>query len=361
MVAFTIDRVKFLEETTMKAMNTEEKKDFSRLKFVISAPRGGAISFSKRMGYLGGVGLPHTHLPIRDDEDAMEKAESLLDLYNIDDGLVRTLATVVYGGLGSNNIECAYNDIKTMYARKTFGETYSRLLKNTETGIFDPSFSMSLFPDSIGKLEKRYSGSEFIYIFRDPYFYATSVLTSVHGLDSLITWWLIEKEKNPDIELDPLEMWCCINEALLQVRESQANQEKIVTLKHPEATKRWSIEHIHDVLNSNYAKYNGLDKKIWSLMVSKRMLMSRAMSEIVKKDVSLVKSPIEGVCSWCFDITLGGDPSANLMHIAMMDAGLEKYWEKIQVEKRDLIERSDSLCRRLGFKNLSSRIKVGMK
>ena len=101
------------------------------------------------MSQLGQIGLPHTHLPIRSDSKHLKQVNSILDLYSIDDGLIRALSGIIYGGFETYQLEAAHHDLSMMYSRDTFGQVYQRLLANSSCNLYDPSFSLALFPDQI--------------------------------------------------------------------------------------------------------------------------------------------------------------------------------------------------------------------
>lgn len=334
--------------------------DFHRLNFVISAPRGGAISFCKRMHELGELGLPHTHLPIRGLSDTLQRIGSSLDLYNVDDGLVRALSSIIYGGFSTNQLEAAHQDINTMYSRDTFGRAYERLLDNSTRHLYDPSFSMALFPDSVFQLEDKFPGAHYIYLFRDPLFYATSILTSIHGLDSLLVWWSIAKEHQPETAFDPLTMWCSINEALLECKKKHCTASSVIILRHPETVDRYSFERIGQVMLSDYTRYTPssghttLTSRL-SSPFKRRLTMSTRLRKLIDGASEIVVSPIQAKTSWWLDISLGGDPSANLSHYSNPDEVVHEYWKKL-FQDTELIDRCDNLCRLLGFTTLSKRL-----
>jgi hypothetical protein len=312
------------------------------------------------MNQLGEVGLPHTHLPIRHSSDYLGKVASNLDLFSLDDGLIRALSGIIYGGFQTHQLEAAYNDLSTMYSRQTFGHTYERLLMNCSHNIYDPSFSLSLFPGVISHIEDMYPESQYIYIFRDPYFYAHSVLTSIHGLDSLLIWWSIARESQPTITLDPLNMWCMINEALLASKSNHSAARSVRILRHPESDSRYSLQRIDQIMRSEYvtytppAKHPAPGRSIRSAFRN-RLSMSARLGRMFDTESSNVVSPIQDKTSSWLDITLGGDPSANLPHFSNPGKLIPEYWQKL-IGNTDLIERCDNLCSMLGFTLLSSRL-----
>jgi hypothetical protein len=349
-----------IQHTAPDGIVTSTSQQFHRLNFVLSAPRGGALSFCRRMNQLGEVGLPHTHLPIRHNSDYLGKVGSHLELFSLDDGLIRALSGIIYGGFQTYQLEAAYNDLSTMYSRQTFGHTYERLLMNTRHNIYDPSFSLSLFPDAISELEYMYPESQYIYIFRDPYFYAPSVLTSIHGLDSLLIWWSIARESQPTITLDPLNMWCMINEALLASKSKHLAARSVRVLRHPESDSRYSFQRIDQMMRSEYAAYtpparHSAPSRSISSAFRNRLSMSARLGRLIDTDPSNVVSPIQDKTSSWLDITLGGDPSANLPYYSNPGKLIPEYWMKL-IDDTDLIERCDNLCSILGFTLLSSRL-----
>ena len=334
--------------------------DFYRLNFVISSPRGGAISFSNRMSQLGQIGLPHTHLPIRSDSKHLKQVNSILDLYSIDDGLIRALSRIIYGGFETYQLEAAHHDLSMMYSRDTFGQVYQRLLANSSCNLYDPSLSLALFPDEIPQLESHYPGARYIYLFRDPYFYASSILTTIHGLDSLLIWWSIAKEFHSDIALDPLIMWCSINESLLVSKDKHRTASSVHVMRHPEATGRYSFERINQFIGSEYASYEPpLTRSSPSTFVTslfkRRMSMSTRLSNMTSIVSGTTISPIQDKTSWWLDITLGGDPSANLSYHSNPGEIVPDYWKQI-MHNSELIDRCDKLCRALRFTPLSTRL-----
>ncbi len=334
--------------------------DFYRLNFVISAPRGGAISFSNRMSQLGQIGLPHTHLPIRSDSKHLKQVNSMLDLYSIDDGLIRALSGIIYGGFETYQIEAAHHDLNMMYSRDTFCQTYERLLSNSNCNLYDPSFSLALFPDHVSQLESQYPGARYIYFFRDPFFYASSILTTIHGLDSLLIWWSIAKQLQPDIALDPLIMWCSINESLLASKEKHHTASSVQVMRHPEAVGRYSFERISQLIRSEYACYSpplsySNSSNFVSSSLKRRMSMSTRLSRLTTSKSEAIVSLIKDRTSWWLDITLGGDPSASLPHHSNPAEIVPDYWKQI-IHNSELVERCDNLCRILRFKPLSKRL-----
>lgn len=335
--------------------------DFHRLHFVLSAPRCGAISFCKRMGQLGGIGLPHTHLPFRNQPETLQRLASPLDLYGVDDGLIRALSGVIYGGFETYQLDAAHHDLRVMYSRNAFDGTYERFLRNCNSQLYDPSFSMALYPDVVSQLEAQFPGSQFIYLFRDPFFYASSVLTTIHGLDSLLTWWSIAREEQPDIVLDPLTMWCSINEALLKSKEKHRTASSVRVLRHPDAVSRYSFERISQLVRSDYVNYTpSLNQttptKRLSSQIKRRLSMSTRLVELIDIDAERVVSPIQDKTSWWMDITLGGDPSANLSYYSNPYEIIPEYWKQL-INDNELTERCDHLCMILGFTPLSTRLK----
>ena len=338
----------------------EYPADYARLAFVISAPRGGAIAFSRRMERLGELGLPHTHLAIRSEPDAARRVTSRLALYGIDDGLIRSLSAVIYGGFEAYQLESAHHDLTMMYSRNSFEHAYQRLLANCTQEIYDPSFSLSLFPELITPLEARYPGSRFIYVFRDPYFYATSVLTSVHGLDSLLVWWSIAREKEPSVPLDPLVMWCNINEGLLESESRHARSGGVRVLRFPESERRLSFERIGQFCSSEYANYPapGASPCMSSRLKSSiqgRLYLSRQLGRLIDSRTQRLISVIGDRTPWWHDITLGGDPSVYLRHYSSPRDLVPAYWSYIE-QNSDTVERCDELCGRIGFPTLSRRL-----
>ncbi len=338
----------------------ESAAEYHRLTFVISAPRGGALSFCQSMEAMGGIGLPHTHLPLRQQMDDLKPLQSPLDLYGLDDGLVRALAAIIYGGFETYQLEAAYHDLATMYTRRTFSSTYSRFLENTSQRLYDPSFSLGLYPDLIPNVESSFPESQFIYLFRDPFFYAASVLTSIHGLDSLLIWWAMARKKQNDVTLDPLEMWCWINEELLNKIKLHRNPKTLKRMLFPEAVGRYSTERILQFIRSDYAN-SGVQSKSSTLVsrfaagVKRRLTMTSRFDQWISHRARPVLSPIRDRTSWWLDITLGGDPSAHIGHHSDPSKQVPDYWRTIQ-EKPELISRCDELCQNLGFPMLSNRL-----
>lgn len=334
--------------------------DWHRLNFVLSAPRGGAISFSNRMNQLDQIGLPHTHLPIRNHSEYLRQVNSMLDLYGVDDGLIRALSGIIYGGFGSYQLEAAHHDLSMMYSRDTFGQTYERFLGNSNCNLYDPSFSLALFPDQVSQLESQYPGARYIYIFRDPFFYASSILTTIHGLDSLLIWWSIAKQLQSDIALDPLIMWCSINESLLVSKEKHHTASSVQVMRHPEAVGRYSFERISQLIRSEYACYTpplsySNSSNLISSSLKRRMSMSTRLSRPTTPKSEAIVSLIKDRTSWWLDITLGGDPSVSLSHHSNPAEIVPDYWKQI-MHNSELVERCDNLCRTLRFKPLSTRL-----
>ncbi len=334
--------------------------DYQRLTFVISAPRGGALTFCRNTERLGHIGLPHTHLPLRGKPQLLKSLQSPLDLYSIDDGLLRALSCVVYGGLEPYQLEAAYHDIGTMYARETFSDTYGRFLAKTTSRIFDPSFSLSLYPDEVLKLQDSFPSSQFIYIFRDPFFYASSILSTIHGLDSLLVWWSIARQSDPDIAMDPLVMWCCINEKLLECKAQLSKETIVSVLNHPESVGRYSFERLLHFMRSDYSSLvptlaGPSSSRFYKDHAKWRLSMSRTLSSLLPVSSLDYSSPIRGRSSWWLDITLGGDPSASISHCSNPGSLVPEYWEQL-VENSELIDRCDHLCHALSFAPISSRL-----
>lgn len=339
---------------------SEYDSDYDRLAFVLSAPRGGAIAFARRMERLGEIGLPHTHLAIRSNPSNIRRVASRLDLYGVDDGLIRSLSGVIYGGFESYQLESAHHDLAMIYSRGTFGLTYQRLLKNCSQRLYDPSFSLSLFPELIPQLEASYPGSQFIYVFRDPFYYASSVLTSIHGLDSLLVWWSIAREQEPGVPLDPLVMWCSINERLLESEERHSSSDSVRVLRHPESVKRYSFERIYQFYSSEYVGYQPSAAKpsISSRLkaaIERRLYLSRRLGTILDASSERLISVIGDKTPWWRDITLGGDPSVYLPHVSSPHDLVPDYWDYIESDS-ELIERCNELCGRIGFPSLSGRL-----
>jgi len=334
--------------------------DYQRLTFVIGAPRGGALTFCRNTERLGHIGLPHTHLPLRQQPQLLKSLQSPLDLYSIDDGLLRALSCVVYGGLEAYQLEAAYHDIGTMYARDTFSDTYGRFLAKTSCRIFDPSFSLSLYPDEVPQLQDSFPRSQFLYIFRDPFFYASSILSTIHGLDSLLVWWSIARQSDPDIAMDPLVMWCWINEKLIDSKAKLHKESSVSVLNHPEAVGRYSLEHFLHFIRSDYSSLvpslaGPSSSRFYKDHAKWRLAMSRTLSNLLPSDSGDYSSPIRGRSSWWLDITLGGDPSANISHCSNPATLVPGYWEHL-ADNSELIERCDLLCRALSFTPISSRL-----
>lgn len=342
------------------ARTTPNPIDFYRLNFVISAPRGGSISFSNRMNQLGQIGLAHTHLPIRSDSVRLKQVNSILDLYSIDDGLLRALSGIIYGGFETYQLEAAHHDLSIMYSRDTFGHVYQRLLANSSCNLYDPSFSLALFPDEIPRLEYHCPGARYIYLFRDPFFYASSILTTIHGLDSLLIWWSIARQSHSDIALDPLMMWCSINESLLLFKEQHRTASSVQVMRHPEAVGRYSFERFNQFIRSEYARYqpsltSASLGAVMSLSIKRRMSMSTRLSKMSSTKSRAGISPIQGKTSWWLDITLGGDPSANLSHHSNPGQMVPDYWKQV-MHNSGLMDRCDKLCKALRFMPLSARL-----
>lgn len=334
------------------------RQDYGRLSFVISAPRGGALTFCNRIGQLGGIGLPHTHLPIRHLAQNLDRIQSPLDLFGIDDGLVRSLSYIIYGGFQTYQLEAAFHDLKMMYSRGTFMEAYSRLLSNCSSQIYDPSFSVSLFPSVIPELQNIFPGSRFIFIFRDPFFFANSILTSIHGLDSLLIWWSLAKEHDAAVPLDPLFMWCSINESILANKEIMRASVGTRVIRFPESIGRFSFQRVSHLLQTPYAaELTNLPRDNFSKRLAAKLRSRLLMTTSLWQSSSMHSSrtsPILGKTSWWLDVTQGGDPSAEIPHYSNPLHSIESYWRHITTVP-SLVERCDEICRTLSFPLLSRR------
>lgn len=334
--------------------------DYSRLSFVISAPRGGALTFCNRIGQLGGIGLPHTHLPIRHHTHTLDRIRSPLDLFGLDDGLVRSLSYIIYGGFQAYQLEAAFHDLSTMYSRSTFSLAYSRLLSNTSSHVYDPSFSMSLFPSVIPELWDLFPGSSFIFVFRDPLFFVNSILTSIHGLDSLLLWWILARDNDETVPLDPLFMWCSINEALLDCKAMIPSSVGTRVIRFPESVGRFSISRVYQLLKCPYATEltrlpkHSLPSRLAGFLQS-RLLMTTSLRQLSSSQ-SVRNSPILGTTSWWLDVTQGGDPSAEIPHHSDPLHSAESYWRHA-ITFPSLIQRCDQICGALSFPLLSRRLR----
>ncbi len=329
--------------------------DHGRLNLIVSAPRGGALSLARRMHGCGHVGLPHTHLLARNHHDLMTPLKSPLDLYQLDDGLIRTLSGIIYGGYQPRHLEAACHDLAVLSAQEQFSVVYSRLLSKTDRHIFDPSFSLSLYPELVSEAVHLLPGVNLLFLFRDPFFYAPSVLSSIHGLDSLILWWNLMASSEQLLDLDPLEMWCCLNESLLKLIEDLPPSAHFQLLRFPESVGRYSGSRLSQALFSKFSQVpfqQARNLSTFSCRISATLAMTPVFRHWFQPDMST--SPIDAQSAWWIDLTQGGDPSANIEHFSNPLDQMADYWMALR-RKADLLSRCDRLCGILGFPLLSSR------
>jgi len=175
------------------------------INFIISPPRGGAIELAYQLRFCG-VTLPHTHLIARSAQfDRI--IHSPLNLYNPNDGLARSICTFLFESKSIESIHAAYKLIKDLKDSDEIIQLYYKLCPTTSP-LYDPSFSLGLYPDLIQYIVNKLPRSNIYVCHKDPLLFIDSILTSIYGLDGLVLWHKAYRSNDEEFEdFEPILMW----------------------------------------------------------------------------------------------------------------------------------------------------------
>ena len=175
------------------------------INFIISPPRGGAIEFAYQLRFCG-IALPHTHLIARSAQ-VKRIIHSPLNLYNTNDGLARSICTFLFESKSIESIHAAYKLIKELKDPDEVIQLYRKLCPSTSP-LYDPSFSLGLYPELIQYIVNKLPRSYIYVCHKDPLLFIDSILTSIYGLDSLILWHKAYRSDDDEFEdFEPILMW----------------------------------------------------------------------------------------------------------------------------------------------------------
>ena len=175
------------------------------LNFIISPPRGGATELAYRLRHCGNA-LPHTHLIARASKSP-RTLYSPLNLYNVDDGLARSISAYIFESKSIESIRSAYKVIDNLNDSDEILNLYHKLSPSS-VPLYDPSFSLGLYPELLNFLMDKFPRSHTYICHKDPLLFIESILSSIYGLDGLILWHKAYHQEDENFDkFEPILMW----------------------------------------------------------------------------------------------------------------------------------------------------------
>ncbi len=314
-----------------------------RLTFICAVPRSGAIALSKLLDRRS-ISLPHTHIIARVSDNPISLS-SPLSLYSKDDGLIRTISAHIFQSNTLNSIQASIDLIESLATRLDMLSLYDRFLPNS-TSIFDPSSSLGLHPELLNDIDTYFYAPQIIHCLRHPLSFCNSILTSIHGLDSLLKWYEIYSEDNPSLVLDPLNMWSHLNKGIINQLDRITNKitKKQFKISYCRASNKVPICFNYVLLKAFFLFSSSLFISDSRNTIGFRTINSLFYQFYKYNRQHILKSAFTSIPDWHDYLSYSGDPGVNIF--AKHDNQLiDAYLDNLRTHNPEiLIEASELSC-----------------